>query len=254
MTEHQILAFVLVLARVSTFIGVFPLFGQRQLPALVKAGLASALTFFWYGQAAAQLEPVESINTVLAVILIAKEVGIGLFLAIALGFMLVPAKIAGAYVGQEVGLSLAAISDPGSTDQTTLMTKVLETISIFLFFALKLHHFVLLCVHHSFTTLGGKINLLDLPTEGLVQMVNDLPEAGLVILAPVGICMFLLVVALAYLNKAAPTLNLFSVGMPLRSGLGLLCLFIFLPSIVDSMTMYFAQVQHDIESLLGYFI
>ena len=81
-----------------------------------------------------------------------------------------------------------------------------------------------------------------------------LPEYGLQILAPLGIVMFLLTVALAFLNKAAPTLNLFSVGMSLRSGLGLFCLFLFMPAIVQAIDMYFRRVLVQLEQMMGYFL
>ncbi len=253
MTEQYILAFVLVLARVTAFIGFFPLFGQRQLPMLVKAGMATGLTFFWFGSVADQMVSSEPITIITSVLYIAREAGIGFLLAMTLGFMLVPAKIAGAYIGQEVGLSLASISDPGSMDQSTLVTKILEVLSILLFFGLNVHHFVILCLHHSFSIFDNDVNLLDLPIEGLVYLVNSLPEYGLLILAPIGLCLFLLTIGLSFLNKAAPTLNLFSVGMPLRSGLGILCLLVFMPVIVVSITKYFEVVENEIGAMLTFF-
>ncbi|MCP4098861.1 MAG: flagellar biosynthetic protein FliR, partial [Planctomycetaceae bacterium] len=45
--EHQLFNFILILARVSAFVGFLPIFAQRQLPHLVKAGLAMSLTVFW---------------------------------------------------------------------------------------------------------------------------------------------------------------------------------------------------------------
>ena len=130
--------------------------------------------------------------TLLAILFIVREVGIGLLLAMTLGFLLIPAKIAGAYVGQEIGLSLASISDPGPSDQSTLVTKIFETLAVLLFFGLNLHHFLILFLHISMTHLANKISLLDLPTEGLIRLVDDMPEYGLLILAPLGIVMFLL--------------------------------------------------------------
>lgn len=253
MYEQEVFSFILVLCRVSAFVGFFPLFSHRQLPVLVKAGLAVGLTVFWYGSIPGQSLVGEQVPMLLQVLMIIQEIGIGLLLAMTLGLLLVPAKIAGAYVGQEIGLSLAAISDPGSTDQSTLVTKVFEAISVMLFFGLNLHHFLILFLHVSLNQLANRISLLDLPTGGLVRLVDMLPEYGLLILAPLGIVMFLLTVALAFLNKAAPTLNLFSVGMSLRSGLGIFCLFLFMPVIVQAITMYFMRVMQQLEQMMGFF-
>jgi len=251
--EQQIFTFVLILSRVSSFIAFFPLFGQKQLPTLVKSGLAMGLTVFWFGSLPPEAFVTDDVNVVTSVLLICKEIGIGFLLAVVLGFMFVPAKIAGAYVGQEVGLSLASVSSPGSTDSSTLVTTIFETFAVLLFFGLNLHHFLIVFLHVSLTELAGKINLFDLPTALLVDSTNALSEYGSLIVAPIGIVMFVLTVGLALLNKAAPTLNLFSIGMGIRSGLGILCMMIFMPVILKSMEMYFLRYQSDLELMAVYF-
>ena len=50
MMETQVVAFLLILTRISVFVGFFTLFAFRSLPTLVKAGIAVSLTIFWYGE------------------------------------------------------------------------------------------------------------------------------------------------------------------------------------------------------------
>ena len=251
--EQQVFTFILILTRVAAFVGFLPLFAQKQLPIMVKAGLAMSLTLFWFGSLPPDAYAVADINLVTAVLLIGKETAIGFLLATVLGFMFVPAKIAGAYVGQEMGLSLASVTSPGSNDSSTLVTTVFETLAMLLFFGLNMHHFLIMFLHVSLVELSGKIELTDLPAELLVWSTDSLSEFGLLLIGPVGICLFVLTIALALLNKAAPTLNLFSVGMSLRAGLGLVCLFIFMPVILKSIELYFLRCQSDLETFAMYF-
>lgn len=251
MQDAYILSFVLVLARVSAFVGFLPLFGRQQVPAMIKAGLATALTFFWFGTAP-QIENPSDLNFLWSALLILKEIGIGIFLAILMGFLLIPARIAGSYIGQEIGISMEPVTQSGS-DQATILTAIFESFAILLFFGLNLHHFLILVLHHSLEDLAGKISLLDLPTESLIMWVDKLSHYGLLIMAPVGVLGFAIVVCLFLLNKAAPTMNLFSVGMPLRIGLGLLGLFLFLPAIWVSVEVYFERMLFEIEQLMSYF-
>ena len=132
MDEFQVLSFMLVLSRVSAFIGFFPLFGQHQIPVMVKAGLATALTVFWYGTIPVSPYLGQEISTLLAVLLIAQEVGIGLLLAMMLGFLLLPARIAGSYIGQEIGISMEPVTNSGS-EQSTMMASIFESLAILLF-------------------------------------------------------------------------------------------------------------------------
>lgn len=251
--ESQIILFLLVLARVSTFVAFFPLFSRRQLPTMVKVGLACALSFFWYStiEGFSNVDSVnKNIGTIASIMLIAKEVTIGLILAVTLGLFFLPARIAGSYIGQELGLSLASISDPGSQDSSTLVSRIIEAFAILIFFSINLHHFVILVVHHSFDRLMGKIDILTLPTEKILNVINEVNDYGLLIVAPVAILFMLITVGLAYLNKAAPTLNLFSVGMSIRSGFGILCLLIFCPAIFGAVQGYMYRMQADIEQIL----
>ena len=252
MNGEQVFSFMLILARVSAFIGFFPLFAQRQLPAMVKAGLATALTVFWYGSVPVPPQTGESLSTLSAVLLMTQEVGIGLLLAITLGFLLLPARIAGSYIGQEIGLSMEPVTNTGS-EQSTMTASLFEAFAVLLFFGMNLHHFLILILHHSMNELAGKINLLRLPTEGLIAMVDQIPEYGLLILAPMGVISFVMVVGLFFLSKASPTLNLFSVGMPLRVGMGLFCLILFLPVIVRSIAVYFERSMAELEQMMSFF-
>ncbi|MDE0934660.1 MAG: flagellar biosynthetic protein FliR [Mariniblastus sp.] len=251
--EHQLFNFILILARVSAFVAFLPIFAQRQLPHLVKAGLAMSLTVFWFGALPQELFYVNQIDIVTSTLFLAKEITIGLLLAMLLGFMFVQAKIAGAYIGQEVGLSLASVTSPGTSDSSTLVTTIFETFAVLLFFGLNLHHFLVRIVHYSLINIGGKIEITDLPTELLTQMAGSLTTHGSMIAAPIGVSLFILTIAISLLNKAAPTLNLFSVGMTLRSGIGILCLIVFFPIIIKSMETHFRIYLFQLEQFFSYY-
>ena len=85
--EHQLFNFILILARVSAFVAFLPIFAQRQLPHLVKAGLAMSLTVFWFGALPQELFYVNQIDIVVSVLFLAKEITIGFFLRFWLVFV-----------------------------------------------------------------------------------------------------------------------------------------------------------------------
>ena len=251
--QKDVVIFILVLARVSSFIALFPLFSQRQLPNLVKVALAVALSVFWHGTVAADPAIAASdfeLTLVGSMLMLVKEVSIGIALAILLGLLFVPAKIAGSYVGQELGLSLASISDPGSQDSSTLLSRIFETLAILLFFGFNLHHFVIIVIHVSFDQLLGKIDLTRLPTEQLTQLINRATDYGLQSVGPVLVLLMLITVTLALLNKAAPAMNLFSVGISFRSGFGIFCLLLAFPILMSAMEIYLFQVQGEFEEII----
>ncbi len=250
MNDLAIFAFLLVLARVSAFIAVFPLFSRRQVPVSVKAGMAVALTVFWYGSGIAILPPPEPGMNVTSfgpgTVALVQEILCGAVVGLITGWVLIPARIAGAYIGQELGLTMGQMMDPTGMESGSDVTRVFETISMFLFFVLDMHHWVLLCLHYSFTMLQGASGLMAIPTGALVFAISQLDEYGLLIAAPVAICLAIVNFAVLYLNKASPSLNLFTVGAPLRLICGLFCLVLFWPMIVRNISLSFESVDRDV--------
>jgi flagellar biosynthetic protein FliR len=249
----EALVFLLILTRVSVFIGFFPLFSRRQLPSRVKIGLSMALSFFWLGETdpGFSAEALLDAGPLLFVFYVAKEVGIGILLSILLGLFLWPSRVAGAYIGQELGLSLASISDPGSQDSSTLITRLFEAFTVLIFFSINLHHFVIMVVHFSFDDALLQLGLVDLPYEALVTAMNRTNDYGLLIVAPLMILLMLITLVLGFLNRAAPAMNLFSVGMSIRVGIGGLLLFLFSPLLFGATEIYLYRIQEDIEALLS---
>ena len=239
--ESLIFPFMLILVRVSAFIGFFPLFSGRQIPMLVKSGLSVSLAFFWFDPLMAR-DPAE-LDIVTSTLVLIKEFTIGFLLAAALGVLLIPARVAGAYLTQEIGLNGPAIVDPTQGTSTSALSMMMEALAIILFFTLHGHHILILCLNQSYET---PMDLLNLPVEALIDVFGQIPAMGIAIVAPVAIFSFILVVALGFLNKAAPTLNLFSVGIPVRVGLGLACLLIFLPVVISAMQIYMEDIVTDI--------
>ena len=249
----DIVPFLLVMARVSVFIAFFPLFAKRQLPSQVKVGLAAALSFFWLADAKAVIQTPALIEFSgwTFTFLLFKEVLTGVLLSIVLGLFFWPGRIAGSYIAQELGLSLASISDPSSQDSSTLVSRVFESFTVLIFFSLNLHHFIILTIHVSFNHAMTQVGMLRSPIETFIAAISASDDYGLLIIAPVLVMLMMVTLVLAFLNRAAPALNLFSVGMPLRVGFGLLLLFVFSPVIFGAMEMYLYRVQDDIEQILS---
>ncbi len=255
MSETQVIAFLLILTRVSVFVGFFTLFSFRQLPNMVKVGIATSLSVFWYGELYAHAEVLADVDlgVIDGSLWFAREFVIGMMLSVALNLFFMPCKIAGAYIGQEMGLSLAAISSPGTPDSGTLITRIFESFSILAFFALDFHHFLLLTIDYSFKRIDDRIDVLNLPTKQLTTMLNVTSDYGLMIVGPIAIILAIVTVGLAILNRVAPSLNLFSVGLSVRTGFGILCLAVLIPVIFEGIEGYLTRVQGDIEQLLALF-
>lgn len=254
--EAWALAFTLILVRVSTFVAVMPLFGGRNLPRMVKIGLSVALTVMWFGAFAAyptdpMLVMATDIHWLAFGVAIGREVIFGALLGYALGLLLLPARIAGSYIAQEMGLTLASLSDPTTQEQVTVLGQLFESLGILLFFSLNIHHVILGALHLTFERMPIGGPLVNLPLAALPDTVGQVHEWGLLIAAPVGICLFLTVIVLALMMRTAPQLNLFAIGLPLRLVVGFGAALFFLPEMFGLIRHVFSHAPEMVRWLVG---
>ena len=67
----------------------------------------------------------------------------------------------------------------------------------------------------------------------MLNTLDAMLKTTIVIAAPVVIVMFIATLGLGLVNRTAPQLNVFFLSMPVKSGLGIAMLIIYLPFIMD---------------------
>ena len=154
---YWVTAFVLVVARVSTFFVVFPLFRAARVPRLIKVSFSIALSGLWLSSmandAAVAFPIISNDHWVTYGVAIAREMIIGGALGYLFGLFFLPAEIAGSYLGQEMGLSMASITDPSSGTSTNVLGELLGVFAMLIFFGSDVHHFVIGTLYSSFANI-----------------------------------------------------------------------------------------------------
>ena len=256
MTEAWVISFALILVRVATFWTLIPVWSALKPPKMVKLGLVVSLTVFWFfgltePVASARLWATGSLHWAFLVLLVGREILLGGMLAMAFHIFFVPMQIAGAYIGQELGLSIATLTDTTSGAVNNIVATLMQVIAIVLFFVLDLHHYLIWCLHSSFELLPAGNGWRFESVGGLIHGFADITEQGLAICTPVALVAFVALIALLVLARAAPALNLFSVGMPVRLLVGLAAILVFLPGLMVNCQNQFETGIRFVENLLS---
>lgn len=244
----------LILARVGAFVAVMPIF-SAQTPRTVRAAFALVLTAFyvgavaptWDNDLAAQANDVHPLLYGLALV---RESLIGVALGFAFGLFLLPARIAGEFVTQQIGLAISPQVGPGGTDAAGPLTLAFEAMASLLFLAVDAHHVVLGVLHASFSQLplGGEF----VPKVGpMLAGLTSAHEMGLMLAGPLALCLFLLAVVLAVMARAAPQLNVYSVGFSLQVMVALLGALFLLPEMVRTLVGIFAHTGDSLTRFVG---
>lgn len=243
--ESYLALFLLALARVAAFILTFPLFRSGNMPRLVKLSLAVSLTLSWlfYSESHRVFAGIRNAPWLMYSLYIGREAIIGTLLGYGFGLFLLPAKVAGSYIAQEMGLSMAAMTDPSTGESSTVVGDLFHALAVIVFLVSDSHLFLLRSLFRSFTTfpVAG-----DFGTEHFMLVSQGLSEAlgwGIQVAAPVGAILLLISVVMATMMKTVPQFNLFTFGSTLRVFGGLLSLFIFMPESVALMQRVFGHMQ-----------
>ena len=249
--DQSILLAALVMARVVPLVQLVPYLGGKATPQTVKLGLALALAVLIYPavwlSGAGQALPEAPL--VLAA-LVFKEVCIGLALGFVAALVFEAVRMAGQMIDAARGQTMANVMVPQLPERVSVSATFGYQASIVVFLLLGGHRIFLgglvrsfaWIPPQSFPALGaGNLELIALT---VLRLTADAIALGLLLAFPVVASILLLDLFLALVNRAAPQINVFFLGMPLKALLGVAVLLLGLELVV-------ARVMDEAFSQLG---
>lgn len=244
----------LLLARIGAFVAVMPLVAARA-PRTVRVGVVLVLAVFYIGPAGTALAAsppgsVREVDPIRYGLILARESLIGAAMGFAFGLFLLPGRIAGEFVTQQIGLNISPQLGPAGGESGGPLANIFETAGALVFLLVDGHHIVLMALHSSFATLpiGGTA----IPEAGpMVTGLASAYEMGLLLAAPLALCLFLLAITLAVMARAAPQLNIYSVGFSLQVLVALFAGLVLVPEFVTTLTAIVGRTGDAIPKMLG---
>jgi flagellar biosynthesis protein FliR len=229
-------ALLLGTARAAGFILLAPPFNSRVIPAPVKGAFALALSVLLSTQIAPGLpEPTAGWLAVTAI----TEVVIGAALGFVVQVLFTAVQLAGDLIDLMGGFSLQPAYDPLSMTSNQTVGRLHYLLACTLLFTSGGH---LLIVRGFATSYEGMPVGGSVPTDQIAQVLVTafamMFLAALQIAGPMVAVLLLADVALALLSRAAPALNIFAIGFPVKIMLTLALLgltFPLLPPALDSL-------------------
>lgn len=254
MTPIFIVYIGLVLARVGTFIAVLPPFAGRT-PRTIRAAVAIAITAFYVGSAAPSWDAkiashAVDIHPVMYAVALIRESLIGAAMGFAFGLFLLPARAAGEFVNQQIGLAGTPQVGPSGEVSAGPLSTAFETIATLVFLVVDGHHVLLGALHASFSKfpLGGSV----IPqVEPLITGLQTAHEMGLMLAGPLSLCLFLLAIVLAVTARAVPQLNVYSIGFTLQVVVGMIGGLILMPDFIKLLLAVFDRSSSTLTLVLG---
>ena len=227
--------FGILLVRPGALMMIGPGLGGQQVPPQVRVALTVLLALVLAPNVTRPSGP--GIGLVAVVL---REIAIGLALGLAARAVIAGAELAGHICSQQIGFSYAATVDPEGGARNTALASLYGLLATFTWLAIGGHHLLIRALDASYAGLpigGGGIDA------SLVRSVRDVLGivfvTGLRLAAPLIAVLVLLEIALGLISRAAPALNFFVIGYPVRLIVGLFVVALAiatLPGVVRSLT------------------
>jgi flagellar biosynthetic protein FliR len=238
----KLLGPVLVLTRLSAFFLILPVFGWTTIPVTIKAAMAILVSMFFSMIVPFNLIPTQ-VTLFGAILLIFNEAIYGLALGIIATCIFSAVKIGGRIVEHQIGFSMAEIMDPLTGENTQPLGSFLEMIFILLFLSANGHHLFLSIVSQSYQAFPiGSIPTIDILASGMVKAGSAMLVAGLKLSAPILAAFLILMVILAIFARIVPEMNILFISLPVRVGLGLFMMALFIP-FINTFVSEFAELM-----------
>jgi flagellar biosynthetic protein FliR len=211
--------FVLVFFRVAGLMLSAPLFGSAKIPRRLKVLLAIVLAYAL--SESVKRVPMPDSVWMLAVA-IGGEMAFGLAMGMALSFTFVAVNWAGEIIGQQMGINLGEVFDPQFGKQGSLVGDMYFMLCLVVFLLCNGHHAMLKGVHASFEALpllsvGMTPKLFDL----LMDLFMAATLLGLRMAAPMLLTMLVVDLALGFIGKTMPQINVMTAGISMKTAIGI---------------------------------
>lgn len=239
-----LIVFILVFVRVSAMLVAAPIFSDHSIPTAIKIGLSATVALIFTPAQVQVAQPISSDPLYFAYILI-QQILVGLAFALIFIAMVNIGEMAGELIGIQMGISIPSGYDKSNGESLKSVAEIYRILAMITFLSLDGQHWVLLAIGRSFITI---------PVTNVVlgpALLNTLMPLGLsAIEFSLGIALPLLTALLVadivtgLIGRAIPALNMFALGLPLKSALAVIVIFFVLPFTIMQLSQNFMEIPY----------
>lgn len=246
--DAWIAAFVYPLARILSVIATAPFWGSTAIPRRIRLMLGIAIAV----GLAPMLPPMPAVSPTSGpgIWILIQQMLIGLGMGFAMRIVYSAVDVAGEFIGLQMGLGFATFYDPLSSSQTPVVTEFMDLLALLLFLSINGHLIYVATLAQSFTVIPVAATPLGTGSWlALVELGSRMFAAGLLLALPVVVALIITNLALAVLSRAAPQLNIMSIGFPITLVGGFVTLAMSLNYLATPLQAIFEQ---GLSAMLGF--
>ena len=246
---QELFTFLILLLIASLRVGAFlisaPFFGSRMVPLQIRIVFSFCLGFWILGTL--QFPDQNTLLGPKLILIVLQELFIGLTVGLVLNICFAAVTLAGEKIAATSGLAFASQVDPNGGGQSPVISQIFFLFLIVVFFSVNGPLIILGLIYKSFEfyPLGQFTSYGELVSAGL-SASDILFKSAAIIVLPIVIVLLFVNIAIGFITKSAPQLNLFSFGFPMT----LIGAFLILFYSVDAIAFAFKDLIQSIIDLV----
>jgi flagellar biosynthetic protein FliR len=241
-------AFMWPMLRISALLLAAPVFSLQALTVRIRVLLALALSVMVYPMFD---WPVIDPLSPAGLLEIMNQLLIGLFMGLLLQIVTAAVVVGGQAISNAMGLSMASLIDP-NLGNVPVVSQFLLILSTLIFVSLGGHALLLALVLESFSSLPvGRSLVSQVAWLQLVSWSSMIFLGAVLMALPVMVTLLFISIGLGVVTRAAPSLNIFSVGLPATIVAGFLVLILSLGGIGSRIQWLWLQGLTQLRTVVG---
>lgn len=236
-------AWLVVFVRITGLFLLSPLIGSSAVSRTIKAHFAVAASLCVYpllmapgSPARAHLEPLigGGLDFWQLAPVIALELLIGFFLGFCAALPMLAMQMGGQVMDQQMGIAAAGVFDPDSGGQRGVTAQMLYLLALTIFIVFGGQRVIFSTLVNSFDHVAPGVALdPGMLLDATVGAVTAAFELAVRVSAPMLCLFFLEMVAMGFVARTVPQLNIFSIGFAIKIMVGLLVLMLIVQSLAE---------------------
>lgn len=242
-------SFLWPLIRISGFMLVVPVFGTRVVSPYIRMGLASLLALL----IAPRMPPMPNVDmiSIEAYVIAAEQLLIGISMAFIVLVLFQVFVLAGQMIAMQMGLGFASMVDPSNGILVAIVSQLYLMLTTLIFLAMNGHLVAIEVLVESFTVVPVSREWQLGVFFDVVRAGTWMFSSGLFVALPAVTAILIVNFAFGIMTRAAPQLNIFSLGFPFTMLVGLTIMWISLSGFLPQYQRLVSECLYLIKNMYG---
>lgn len=230
--------------RIMALLTTAPVIGDALVPVPVRALLSVALAFLMLPitKGGAMPDPF----SLAGVVVMMEQAVIGGVIGLAMQLTMAVVNMLGFVVSSQVGFSMAQMNDPVNGQQSDVISGLLGLVAILIFFGVDGHLVLAGVLGQSFKAWPVGAGYEGLLLQTVALNVGWVFSAAMLLALPIVFSTMVVQIGMGFLNRVAPSLNLYSLGFSLVTLFGLMMLV----QVVRFVPEHYVQMTNQVLEML----